>query len=67
MLEKPGRLDEIGLVTLPSGARVRGRRLSDPASPADFALVLADGPLPPACQPRAIETLWQRRWLRRVR
>jgi len=39
-------LDDIGLVTLPCGARVRGRRLSDPASPADFALVLASGPVP---------------------
>jgi hypothetical protein len=36
-------LDDTGLVTLPSGARVRGRRLGDPASPADFALVLARG------------------------
>ena len=39
-------LDEAGLVTLPSGVRVRGRRLADPASPADFALVLAHGPVP---------------------
>ncbi len=39
-------LDDTGLVTLPSGVRVRGRRLSDPASPADFALVLANGPVP---------------------
>lgn len=38
--------DDTGLVTLPSGARVRGRRLSDPASPADFALILARGPVP---------------------
>lgn len=38
--------DDTGLVTLPCGARVRGRRLSDPASPADFALVLARGPVP---------------------
>jgi Protein-tyrosine phosphatase len=38
--------DEIGLVALPGGARVRGRRLADPASPADFALVLAGGPAP---------------------
>jgi hypothetical protein len=36
-----------GLVALPSGARVRGRRLADPASPADFALLLAAGPAPP--------------------
>lgn len=39
-------LDDTGLVTLPSGVRVRGRRLSDPASPADFALILASGPVP---------------------
>lgn len=39
-------LDEIGLAKLPSGVRVRGRRLADLASPADFALVLADGPVP---------------------
>jgi Protein-tyrosine phosphatase len=39
-------LDETGLVALPGGARVRGRRLADPASPADFALVLAGGPAP---------------------
>lgn len=39
-------LDDTGLVTLPSGVRVRGRRLSDPASPADFALILAGGPRP---------------------
>jgi hypothetical protein len=39
-------LDDTGLVTLPSGARVRGRRLSDAASPADFALILGQGPVP---------------------
>jgi hypothetical protein len=39
-------LDETGVVVLPGGARVRGRRLADPASPADFALVLAGGPAP---------------------
>jgi hypothetical protein len=39
--------DDRGLVTLPSGVRVRGRRLGDPASPADFALLLAGGPGPP--------------------
>ncbi len=39
-------LDESGLVTLPSGARVRGRRLQDVASTADFALVLTEGPGP---------------------
>ncbi|TRW46128.1 protein-tyrosine phosphatase family protein [Georgenia yuyongxinii] len=39
--------DDAGLLTLPSGARVRGRRIVDDASAADFALVLARGPLPP--------------------
>jgi hypothetical protein len=38
--------DGPGVVRLPGGARVRGRRLADPASPADFALVLAAGPAP---------------------
>jgi hypothetical protein len=39
-------LDEVGLVTLPTGLRVRGRRVRDTVAPADFALLLADGPLP---------------------
>ncbi|MGC1215236.1 MAG: protein-tyrosine phosphatase family protein [Micromonospora sp.] len=39
--------DPTGLVTLPRGARVRGRRIAAAASPADFALLLAPGPLPP--------------------
>ena len=39
--------DDHGVVALPGGARVRGRRLTDPASRADFALVLARGPVPP--------------------
>ena len=35
-------------VELPSGLRVRGRRIGDrPADPADFLLALADGPAPP--------------------
>jgi len=35
-------------VTLPSGALVRGRRMTDiPDTAADFLLALADGPLPP--------------------
>jgi hypothetical protein len=38
--------DEPGVVSLPGGTRVRGRRLADPVSPADFALVLASGPPP---------------------
>ncbi len=39
-------VDEPGVVRLPGGALVRGRRLTDPVSPADFALLLADGPVP---------------------
>ncbi|TDC34384.1 protein phosphatase [Micromonospora sp. 15K316] len=35
-----------GVVVLPSGAAVRGRRIADEASPADFALLLAPGPAP---------------------
>ena len=46
----------------PGGARVRGRRLGDPASPADFALVLADGP-PPAWPHRRIR--WPDFWVPR--
>ncbi len=38
--------DGPGVVTLPGGSRVRGRRLADHAAPADFALLLADGPVP---------------------
>jgi hypothetical protein len=38
--------DDVGLVTLPSGVRVRGRRVSQEVSPADFALLLAEGPTP---------------------
>ncbi len=39
-------LDDFGLVILPTGPRVRGRRSGDTVSPADFALVLGDSPLP---------------------
>src|SRR3954447_25481883 len=39
--------DGPGLIELPSGAGVRGRRMADPASPADFALLLAGGPSSP--------------------
>ncbi len=36
-----------GWVELPSGARVRGRRMADlPVEPADLLLALANGPLP---------------------
>ena len=38
--------DRTGIVVLPGGARVRGRRLRDPAEPVDFALVLGKGPAP---------------------
>jgi hypothetical protein len=38
--------DDAGLLTLPRGARVRGRRVSAPAGEADFALLLAEGPAP---------------------
>jgi hypothetical protein len=38
--------DLTGVVALPSGLLVRGRRLSAAACPADFCLVLAEGPLP---------------------
>lgn len=39
--------DDQGLVTLPSGARIRGRRIATLPSPADFALLLATGAPPP--------------------
>ena len=42
-----GWADEPDVVRLPGGSLVRGRRLRDPASRADFALVLAAGPAPP--------------------
>jgi hypothetical protein len=35
-----------GVVRLPGGTLVRGRRLADDVPPADFALVLAAGPAP---------------------
>jgi len=39
-------LDDTGLISLPTGLRVRGRRSSDTVSPADFALLLGEGPVP---------------------
>src|SRR3954453_21359868 len=42
-----GWAGERGVVRLPGGGLVRGRRLGDAASSADFTLVLAEGPLPP--------------------
>ena len=53
-------LDGTGVVTLPGGSQVRGRRLSDSASPADFALLLADG-LVPAWPHRRIR--WPDFWI----
>ncbi|MGY1804178.1 protein-tyrosine phosphatase family protein [Blastococcus sp. SYSU D00922] len=41
-----GQWTGAGVVRLPGGALVRGRRLSDRVSPAGFALVLAEGPAP---------------------
>ncbi|PZF87790.1 protein phosphatase [Micromonospora deserti] len=37
---------QAGVVVLPSGAAVRGRRIGDAVTPADFALLLAPGPVP---------------------
>jgi protein-tyrosine phosphatase len=34
------------VVTFPSGVQIRGRRIKDDVSPADFALLLAGGPAP---------------------
>src|SRR3954465_3041581 len=42
-----GWAGERGVVRLPGGGLVRGRRLGDAASSADFPLVLPEGPLPP--------------------
>jgi hypothetical protein len=57
-------LDDSGLVTLPTGLRVRGRRLSDRVSPADFSLLLAEGPVP-AWTTRRIQ--WPDFWIPRDR
>jgi hypothetical protein len=38
--------DGTGVIELPSGVPVRGRRIAAAASPADFALLLAHGPSP---------------------
>ncbi|MFF0174894.1 protein-tyrosine phosphatase family protein [Micromonospora profundi] len=39
--------EQSGVLVLPGGATVRGRRVTATASPADFALLLAPGPVPP--------------------
>lgn len=46
MTAGPQWADDIGVVELPGGVRVRGRRIADPAAPADFSLLLAPGPAP---------------------
>ncbi|MBY8874151.1 protein phosphatase [Micromonospora sp. PLK6-60] len=38
--------DRTGVVVLPGGAQVRGRPAAAPASPADFTVLLVDGPAP---------------------
>ncbi|MGS2618894.1 protein-tyrosine phosphatase family protein [Micromonospora sp. LZ34] len=49
-----GWSEQPGVVVLPSGVTVRGRRIGDPVPPADFALLLAAGPAP----------RWPHRWIR---
>jgi hypothetical protein len=56
----PGWDDESGVIRLPGGARVRGRRLGASVPPADFALVLARGPAP-ACPHRRLR--WPDFWI----
>lgn len=46
MTERETWVGQPGVVVLPSGVAVRGRRVGDAASPADFALLLAPGPVP---------------------
>jgi hypothetical protein len=43
---RPWDDDAAGVIDLPGGARVRGRELGAPVSPADLAVVLGTGPLP---------------------
>ena len=50
-----------GVIDLPSGARVRGRRLRDPADGADFTLILSLAGDPPAPSCRRIR--WPDFWL----
>jgi hypothetical protein len=52
-------------VVLPSGVRVRGRRLGEiPDEPADFLLALAEGPMPPWPHRRIV---WPDLWVPRDR
>ena len=53
-------LDDVGVVTLPSGRRVRGRAGRLVASPADFALLLGRVP-PPAWPSRPVA--WRDFWI----
>ncbi|MEU7589621.1 protein-tyrosine phosphatase family protein [Micromonospora sp. NPDC049230] len=46
MTESQPWSEQSGLLVLPSGTTVRGRRIAASTSPADFALLLADGPEP---------------------
>ncbi|MER7460628.1 protein-tyrosine phosphatase family protein [Micromonospora sp. NPDC126480] len=46
MAERETWAAQPGVVLLPSGAAVRGRRVGDEVPPADFALLLAPGPVP---------------------
>ncbi|WP_431729726.1 protein-tyrosine phosphatase family protein [Verrucosispora sp. TAA-831] len=41
-----GWATQAGVVALPGGVRVRGRRIADPVTDADFSLLLAPGPTP---------------------
>ncbi|MBQ1052597.1 hypothetical protein KBX50_29615 [Micromonospora sp. C51] len=50
------------VVKLPGGVRTRGRRIGDPATPAEDAIDWVRA----AYRPGAVETPWQRRWLRRL-
>lgn len=52
--------DRTGVLDLPGGAAVRGRPIARPASPADFALLLAPGP-DPAWEHRRLR--WPDFWL----
>ena len=56
----PHWADERGVVRLPGGGLVRGRRLGDPAGPADFAVVLGAGP-GPTCPHRRV--VWRDFWI----
>jgi hypothetical protein len=54
-MDDDGWAGQPGVVRLPGGALVRGRRLGDAGTTADFTLVLCRGPVPS----------WQHRWIAR--